>query len=63
MTKIAFIIEKEAVKLHETLSTKQEQMTKKSKILRKNVFSISQSLNDLKNFWNIQIAELENLIM
>ncbi|CAH1766467.1 9926_t:CDS:2 [Entrophospora sp. SA101] len=60
---IAKYKEKKAVKLHETLSTRQEQMTKKSKILQKNVSSISQSLNNLKNFWETQIAQLENLIV
>ncbi|CAJ0856270.1 8011_t:CDS:2 [Entrophospora sp. SA101] len=62
-SKIAFIIGGISVKLHETLSTRQEQMTKKSKILQKNVSSISQSLNNLKNFWETQIAQLENLIV
>ncbi|CAJ0750568.1 15645_t:CDS:2, partial [Entrophospora sp. SA101] len=46
----------------EILSTRQGQMIKKSKILQKNVFSVSQCLNDLKEFWESQIAQLESLI-
>nr|CAG8549128.1 14852_t:CDS:2 [Entrophospora candida] len=60
---IAKYKEKKAVKLHETLSTRQEQMIKKSKILQKKVSSISQSLNNLKKFRETQIAQLENLIV
>nr|CAG8613837.1 8737_t:CDS:2 [Entrophospora candida] len=51
-----------AAGLRKTLNLRQGQVINKSNSLLNNVTSITPSLNDLKNFWDTHIAELERLI-